>query len=39
MIVQPSSNTVKSLMDLYCCCLLSCWLMPRIAIFRLCLPQ
>jgi len=24
MIVQPSSNTVKSLMDLYCGCLLSC---------------
>jgi len=39
MIVQLSSSKVKSVMDLYCCWLLSCQLMPRIAIFRLCLPQ
>jgi len=38
MIVQPSSSRVKSVMDLYCCWLLSCQLMPRIAIFCLCLP-
>jgi len=38
-ILQPSISGVKSVMDLYCCWLHSCWLMPRIAIFRLCLPQ
>ena len=38
-IVQPSSSRVNSSRELYCCCLLSCQLMPRIAIFRLCLPQ
>jgi len=30
---------VNSVWELYCCWLLSCWLVPRIAIFRLCLPQ
>ena len=41
MIVQPgsSSSRVNSSRELYCCWLLSCQLMPRIAIFRLCLPQ
>jgi len=39
MIVQPSSSTVNSVRELYCCWLLSCYLMPRIAIFPLCLPQ
>ena len=39
MIAQPSSCRVKSMMDLYCCWLLFCQLMPRIAIFLLCLPQ
>jgi len=39
MIVQPSSSRVKSVIDLYCCWLLSCWLLPRNTIFRLCLPQ
>ena len=39
MIVQPSSSRVNSVMDLYCCWLLSCQLMPRITIFLLCLPE
>jgi len=39
MIVQPSSSGVNSSRELYCCWLLSCWLMPQIAIFLLCLPQ
>ena len=39
MIVQPSSSRVNFLRELYCCWLLSCQLMPRIAIFRLCLPK
>jgi len=39
MIVQPSSSRVNSVSELYCCWLLSCLLMSRIAIFRLCLPQ
>jgi len=39
MIMQPSSSRVKPVMYLYCCWLLSCELMPWIAIFLLCLPQ
>jgi len=32
-------HRVNSSRELYCCWLLSCKLMPRIAIFLLCLPQ
>jgi len=39
MMVQRSSISVNSVREFYCCWFLSCWLMPRIAIFRLCLPQ
>ena len=35
MIVQPSSSRVNSVMDLYCCWLLSC----QFTIFLLCLPE
>jgi len=39
MVLRPSSSRVKSVMDLYCCRLLSCQLIPQIVIFLLCLPQ
>jgi len=39
MIVQLTGSRVNSVRELYYCWLLSCQLMPRITIFRLCLPH